>query len=407
MDYDIVTGVGQTLSSIVPKPGRGTSDKYACHGRPIVGKGMRKMDTRRNWRSSGGGVCIQETFLVACGVLRPAQHISRRMRRLNRWGYWQNLPQQLVGPYARFMDNKAEVKEFLTTRRAKVSPAEVGLPEGTNRRVPGLRRSEVATLAGVSVEYYTKLERGAVAGASPEVLESLAKALRLDDAERAHLFDLAHAASRVARPIKRRDGRSWLPKPGLQWALDAVTVGPAFVRNGRMDLLATNALARAFYSELYDMPGRPAGPPNIARHAFLDERARSFYPDWEGFADITVAIMRTEAARDPHNKALHDLVGELCTRSDEFRTRWGAHNVRHHGSGFKSFNHPEVGEMTLAYEGLQMEEERGLTLTIYAAEPASPSEDAMKLLASLVASAADEAHGNVVQSVPRERGTLP
>lgn len=302
------------------------------------------------------------------------------------------------------MDNKAEVKEFLTTRRAKVTPGEVGLPAGTNRRVPGLRRSEVATLAGVSVEYYTKLERGAVAGASPEVLESLARALRLDDAERAHLFDLAHAASPTARPPKRRDGRTWTPGPGLQWALDAVTAGPAFVRNGRMDLLATNTLAEAFYTQLYDMPGRPAGPPNIARQAFLDDRARDFYPDWEGMADITVAILRTEAARDPHNKALHDLVGELSTRSDEFRTRWGAHDVRHHGSGFKHFHHPEVGEMTLAYEGLRMEGERGLTWTIYAPEPGSPSEDAMKLLASWAATgAATGATGAELGDVTRPR----
>lgn len=190
------------------------------------------------------------------------------------------------------------------------------------------------------------------------------------------------------RPPKRRDGRTWTPGPGLQWALDAVTAGPAFVRNGRMDLLATNTLAEAFYTQLYDMPGRPAGPPNIARQAFLDDRARDFYPDWEGMADITVAILRTEAARDPHNKALHDLVGELSTRSDEFRTRWGAHDVRHHGSGFKHFHHPEVGEMTLAYEGLRMEGERGLTWTIYAPEPGSPSEDAMKLLASWAATGA-------------------
>lgn len=302
------------------------------------------------------------------------------------------------------MENNAEVKEFLTTRRAKVTPGEVGLPAGTNRRVPGLRRSEVATLAGVSVEYYTKLERGAVAGASPEVLESLARALRLDDAERAHLFDLAHAASPTARPPKRRDGRTWTPGPGLQWALDAVTAGPAFVRNGRMDLLATNTLAKAFYTQLYDMPGRPAGPPNIARQAFLDDRARDFYPDWEGMADITVAILRTEAARDPHNKALHDLVGELSTRSDEFRTRWGAHDVRHHGSGFKHFHHPEVGEMTLAYEGLRMEGERGLTWTIYAPEPGSPSEDAMKLLASWAATgAATGATGAELGDVTRPR----
>lgn len=281
------------------------------------------------------------------------------------------------------MDNRAEVREFLTTRRARVTPAQVGLPVGSNRRVAGLRRSEVASLAGVSVEYYTRLERGAISGASPEVLDSLAKALRLDDAERAHLFDLAHAASPVGRPPRRRSAKTWRPHESLQWALDAVSAGPAFVRNGRMDLLAVNQLARAFYKDVYDMPGEP---PNIAKFTFLDERAYEFYPDWEMFADVTVAILRTEAARDPRNKELHDLVGELSTRSDEFRRRWGAHDVRHHGTGFKTFNHPIVGTLTLAFEGLEMAAEPGLTLTIYTAEPGSPSDEAMRLLASWAAS---------------------
>lgn len=281
------------------------------------------------------------------------------------------------------MDNRAEVREFLTSRRARITPGQVGLPEGGNRRVAGLRRSEVATLAGVSVEYYTKLERGSIRGASPEVLDALARALRLDEAERAHLFDVAHAASPVARPPRRRSPRSWRPHRSLQWTLDAVTSGPAFVRNGRMDLLATNILARAFYCDTFDMPGQP---PNIARFTFLDERADQFYPDWEMFADVTVAILRTEAGRDPHNKDLHDLIGELSTRSAEFRRRWGAHDVRHHGTGFKTFHHPVVGELTLAYEGLAMDAEPGLTLTIYAAEPASPSAERMQLLASWAAS---------------------
>lgn len=275
------------------------------------------------------------------------------------------------------------MREFLTSRRARVTPSEVGLPAGSNRRVDGLRRSEVATLAGVSVEYYTRLERGVISGASPEVLDSLARALLLDDAERAHLFDLAHAASPVARPPRRRNSKGWVPHPSLQWSLDAVTAGPAFVRNGRMDLLAANALARAFYKDVYDMPGEP---PNIARFTFLDERAYQFYPDWDMFAEVTVAILRTEAARDPHNKELHDLIGELCTRSEEFRSRWSAHNVRHHGTGFKTFRHPVVGELTLAYEGLEMAAEPGLTLTIYAAEPGSPSGERMLLLASWAAS---------------------
>ncbi|WP_024793629.1 helix-turn-helix transcriptional regulator [Tomitella biformata] len=281
------------------------------------------------------------------------------------------------------MDNRAEVREFLTSRRARVTPERVGLPAGTNRRVAGLRRSEVATLAGVSVEYYTRIERGVISGASPEVLDSLAKALRLDDAERAHLFDLAHAAGPVARRPRRRSPKTWRAHESLQWALDAVTAGPAFVRNGRMDILAVNPLARAFYQDVYTMPGQP---PNIARYTFLDARAHDFYPDWELFAEVTVAILRTEAARDPHNKDLHDLIGELGTRSEEFRRRWSAHNVRHHGTGSKTFHHPVVGELTLAFEGLEMAAEPGLTLTIYAAEPGSSSEESLRLLASWAAS---------------------
>ncbi len=280
------------------------------------------------------------------------------------------------------MDNRADVREFLTSRRAKISPEELGLPAGTSRRVAGLRRSEVATLAGVSVEYYIRLERGAISGASPEILDAIARALRLDDAERAHLFDLAHAASPVVRPPKRRSSKSWTPHASLQWALDAVTSGPAFVRNGRMDLLAVNALARAFYIDVYDMPGQP---PNLARFTFLDERGQDFHADWDTAADVVVSILRTEAGRDPHNKELHDLVGELSTRSQEFRRRWSSHNVRHHGAGFKTFRHPIVGEMTIAYEGLEMAAEPGLTLTIYTVEPGSPSEEAMRLLASWAA----------------------
>lgn len=281
------------------------------------------------------------------------------------------------------MDNRAEVRDFLISRRANITPLQVGLPEGNKRRVAGLRRSEVAALAGMSVEYYTRLERGAISGASPEILDSLAKALLLDEAERAHLFDLAQAASPTARPLRRRNPKTWLPHQSLQWALDAVTAGPAFVRNGRMDLLAGNLLAKALYNDAYAYPSEP---PNIARHMFLSESAHDFYPDWDSFADVTVAILRTEAARDPHNKALQDLVGELCTRSDEFRRRWGSHNVRHHGAGFKTFRHPVVGEITLAYEGLELAAEPGLTLTIYSAEPGSPSAERMQLLAFWAAS---------------------
>lgn len=286
------------------------------------------------------------------------------------------------------MDNRKEVREFLVSRRARITPEQAGLPAGANRRVPGLRRSEVAALADVSIEYYSKLERGALAGVSAGVLDAVARALRLDDAERAHLFDLARAADGTSAIVRPRRRKQWTPHRSLQWTLDAVTAGPAFVRNGRMDLLAANQLARAFYSPVYESPHQP---PNIARFQFLDPASYEFYPDWNSFADICVAILRTEAGRTPHDKELHDLIGELSTRSDEFRTRWGAHNVRHHSTGSKTFHHPVVGDLTIAYEGLEMATEPGLTLTIYTAEPGSPSEEGLRLLASWAASQEKEA----------------
>lgn len=298
--------------------------------------------------------------------------------------YWRYIPTAACGTYGRGVDNRDEVREFLTSRRAKITPEQAGLPSGSRRRVPGLRRSEVAALADMSVEYYAKLERGSLAGVSPPVLEAVARALQLDDAERAHLLHLAQAAdgSDVLTRPRRRTARQWTPHRSLQWTLDAITAGPAFVRNGRMDLLATNHLARAFYSDVYATPHNQA---NLARFNFLDPASHRFYPDWDQAADIAVAILRTEAGRNPHDKDLHDLVGELSTRSTEFRSRWGAHNVRHHGTGTKRFHHQAVGELTLAYEGLDMAAEPGLTLTIYTAEPGSRSEEALRLLASWTA----------------------
>ncbi|MGW6174033.1 helix-turn-helix transcriptional regulator [Arthrobacter sp. NPDC055138] len=279
------------------------------------------------------------------------------------------------------MDNRAEVREFLMSRRAKITPEEAGLPGGMNRRVPGLRRTEVAILAGVSVEYYSKLERGAIAGASASVLEALARALQLDDTERAHLFDLARAADGIpasGRP-RRRATAHQAARPSLQWALEAITDGVAFVRDSYQNLLATNALGRAFYSPLIGDGGRT---PNLARFQFLDPAARSFYPDWELFAGMCVGIMRTEAGRDPHDRTLQDLVGELSTQSDTFRRLWAAHDVRTHGTGTKRFNHPVVGELTLAYEELAITAEPGLVLMVYTAEPGSPSAERLRLLAS-------------------------
>jgi len=282
------------------------------------------------------------------------------------------------------MDNKAEVREFLTSRRAKLSPSDVGLPDVGQRRVPGLRRGEIAALAGVSVEYYARLERGAIAGASSPVLEAIATALRLNDTERAHLLDLARAADGIPTSgrQRRRAAAHSVTRPSLHWALAAITEGVAFVRNPRQDLLATNALGRVFYSPLIGDGGRT---PNLARFQFLDPAARDFYPDWDLFAHMCVAIMRAEAGRDPHDRGLQDLVGELSTQSETFRRLWGAHDVRTHGTGTKRFNHPDVGELTLAYEELAITAEPGLILILYTAEPGSPSAEKLRLLASLAA----------------------
>jgi transcriptional regulator with XRE-family HTH domain len=282
------------------------------------------------------------------------------------------------------VDNRAEVREFLTSRRAKITPDQARVPQAGRRRVPGLRRSEVADLAGMSVEYYAKLERGSLGGVSASVLDAIARALQLDEAERTHLFHLAQAAdgtSAAMRP-RRRSREHWTVRPSLQWTLDSITTGPVIVGNNRSDLLATNLLGRALYADLYNDPN---GAPNFARFTFLDSAAHRFYPDWELAADTTVANLRTAAGQDPHNKSLHDLVGELSTRSDEFRSRWSSHNVRTHGTGIKHFHHHIVGGLTLAYESLDLRAEPGLTMTIYAAEPDSPTAHALALLASFAA----------------------
>jgi transcriptional regulator with XRE-family HTH domain len=289
------------------------------------------------------------------------------------------------------VDNRAEVREFLTSRRAKITPQQAGVPDDGTRRVAGLRRGEVAALAGVSVEYYSKLERGAISGVSASVLDALARALQLDDAERTHLFHLAHAADGTSAGMRprRRATKQWTPRPSLTWVLDTISA-PAIVRNGRMDLLTTNPLGRAMHAALYD--STDGGHPNFARFTLLDrDAAHDFYPHWDVAADTCVAILHTEAGRDPHDKDLHDLVGELSTRSSEFRRRWGSHDVRLHGAGSKLFHHAVVGDLDLAYESVDMISDPGLTLTIYAAEPGSSTAYALELLGSWAATEAAEA----------------
>jgi transcriptional regulator with XRE-family HTH domain len=279
------------------------------------------------------------------------------------------------------MDRREELSDFLRTRRARITPADVGIADnGEHRRVPGLRREELARLAGVSVDYYVRLEQGR-GGVHPSdsVLDALARALRLDDAERAHLLDLARAARAGASREPRRRAQPQQVRPSLQHLLDAMTTAVAFVRNGRLDILAINPLGRAFYTPVLDPPERPA---NLARYCFLDAGAPEFYPDWQEAADTTVAILRTEAGRDPYNRALTDLVGELATRSDAFRTRWAAHDVRLHHTGTKRFRHPVVGDLTVAFNATELASDPGLTLTAYTAEPGSPSEEKLAVLAS-------------------------
>ena len=287
------------------------------------------------------------------------------------------------------MDNRAEVREFLMSRRAKVTPQEAGLPASGTRRVPGQRRSEVAELAGVSVEYYAKLERGAIAGASAAVLDALATALRMDETERRHLLDLARAADGISTSGRARRPRTRGVEPvreSTRWAMEALTGAIAFVRDQHQNMVAVNELGRAFYSPLLGEEGAGGRVPNLARFQFLDPASRDFYPDWELFAEMCVGIMRAEAGRDPHDPVMQELVGELSTCSPTFRRLWGAHDVRTHGSGTKRFVHPVVGEVELAYEEMALTAEPGRVMLVYTAEPGSRSQERLRMLASWAAS---------------------
>jgi len=277
------------------------------------------------------------------------------------------------------MDTRSEIREFLTSRRAKITPEQAGLAAYGSRRVPGLRREEVAVLAGVSVPYYTRLERGDMHGVSDSVLDALSRALELDDAEREHLFNLAHAARPSLSPPRRRRTANQQIRPSVQHILDAVTGAAAFVRNDRLDILAANALGHALYSQMFARQGRPA---NTARFIFLEPRSREFYPDWNKAAIDTVAVLRASAGRNAYDRGLSDLVGELSTQSEEFRTRWALHNVRQHITGIKHFHHPVVGEISLTYDRLDLVADPGLTIFTYTAEPGSRDEESLRLLGS-------------------------
>jgi transcriptional regulator with XRE-family HTH domain len=281
------------------------------------------------------------------------------------------------------MDRRSEIRDFLTSRRARITPEQAGLKAsvlGGARRVAGLRREEVALLAGVSVPYYTRLERGDARGATDAVLDAISRALMLDDAEQAHLFDLVRAANATAAAAQaaRRPARRPV-RPELRNMLEAMSGVPAYIRNGRLDILAGNALARALFAPIFTSPARPV---NAARFTFLDPAAAGFYPDWDAVADQNVATLRAEVGRNPYDKALSDLIGELSIRGDTFRQRWAQHEVRRHRAGAKRLNHPLVGELTFTYETMELAADEGLYLIVCGVTPGSRDADALNLLAS-------------------------
>ena len=282
-------------------------------------------------------------------------------------------------------DVRAEVREFLSSRRARLTPEQAGLPAyGGNRRVAGLRREEVAMLSGVSVDYYVRLERGNLAGASDSVLDALANTLQLDDAEREYLFDLARAPGPAPRRTAKRASSV---RPAVRQVLDAFSDAPAWVRNGRHDILAANRMARALYSPVFDDPRRPV---NTTRFAYLNPAAREFWRDYDKVTHDAAAMLRMEAGRNPHDPELIKLVGELSTQSELFRERWASRDVKYHRSGVKRLHHPVVGDLELNYESMELPSEPGLVLNVYTAPADSASADALKLLASWAATQEQE-----------------
>ncbi|HEY3544975.1 MAG TPA: helix-turn-helix transcriptional regulator [Propionicimonas sp.] len=277
------------------------------------------------------------------------------------------------------MDNRREISDFLTSRRARVRPQDTGLPaHDDRRRVPGLKREEVALLAGVSVDYYARLERGQLGGVSVQVLDAIGDALKLDEAERQHLRDLADAAASPERKLRTRTRKAPSLRPSVHALLAGMTGVPAYVRNARMDILAANDLCRALYDGILDSAEQPV---NLARFVFLDGRAHGFFLDWDEVADGTVGTLRAEAGRNPLDKPLTDLIGELSARSHPFATKWAQHNVRLHRTANKRLRNSVVGELELTGDALELAGE-GLTIIAYTAEPGSAAEEKLRLLAS-------------------------
>ncbi|MFJ3671440.1 helix-turn-helix transcriptional regulator [Streptomyces sp. NPDC090106] len=293
------------------------------------------------------------------------------------------------------MDNRDAVSAFLRSRRERITPEQAGLPVYGQRRVPGLRRGEVATLAGVSVEYYTRLERGNLQGVSDSVLDALGRALRLDVTERMYLYDLARAAGPAPRARTRQKAARPTVRPSVTRIVEGMPHLPAYVMNNRLDALAANPLGRALYAQMYADPTCEA---NVARFAFLNPVARAFYTDWDRMARFAVGALRVEAGKNPYDRELSNLIGELSTRSDAFRVMWGSHDVHVFRDTTKRLHHPLVGDLELDQETMSLPDESGLSVVVYSAPPRTASEDGLKLLANW--SAGQEQDAESVEEPP-------
>ncbi|MDX3456873.1 helix-turn-helix transcriptional regulator [Streptomyces sp. ME02-8801-2C] len=274
------------------------------------------------------------------------------------------------------LDRRAELSEFLRTRRARLKPEDVGLPDhGRHRRVPGLRREELAQLAGVSVAYYTRLEQGNGQNVSAEILDAIARALRLTGAEHAHLTHLAKPKQHKKKPSTRTQ----VVRGALRQLLDTLDGVPAYIGGRRTDILAWNAMAASLFGDWADLPPQDR---NWARLVFLRPEYRDLFLDWEQKAIDIVCVLRMDAGCYPEDPNLAALVGELSVKSEDFRRLWATHDVKEKSYGVKRFRHPLVGELTLNYESLRFPDDSDQSLIIYNAEPGSPSAEALHLLAS-------------------------
>ena len=273
------------------------------------------------------------------------------------------------------LDRRADLSEFLRTRRARLKPEDVGLPDFGRRRVPGLRREELAQLAGVSVAYYTRLEQGNGRNVSAEVLDAIARALRLSDAEHAHLMHLAKPKQLKKKPV----ARSQQVRPALRHLLDSIESVPAYIVGRRSDILAWNRMASALFGDWAEMPGQER---IWARMVFLRPEYRELYLEWQQKASDMVGYLRMDAGCHPDDPRLSALVGELSVKSEDFRRLWAAHDVKEKSYGVKRMRHPLVGDLTLSFETFRLVDDGEQSLVTYHAEPDTPSAEALRLLAS-------------------------